>query len=213
MEANPIKCEAMYSMPTKRPLTLPDLQLNGTPLPVVQECKILGVHLNSELNWNTHIKNIIKKANKCIFILIKAKKFRFSLATLVTLYSWYVRTALEYAAPVWHPGLTEQQHAQLERVQKRCVRIIVGRDYTTYEQALQRLQLTTLRDRRDLLTLRLARSMLRSADHRDLLPPAMNQVHRYNTRGNHRLQHVPCTRARHANSFVPYAVRLLNANM
>ena len=32
---NPIKCENMYSMPPKRPIVLPDLTLNGTPLPVV----------------------------------------------------------------------------------------------------------------------------------------------------------------------------------
>ena len=145
--------------------------------------------------------------------MIKAKKFKFSFTTLVTLYSWYVRTALEYAAPVWHPGLTEQQHEQIERVQKRCLRIILGSAYTTYDQALRRLKLTTLRSRRDLLTLRLGRSMLRSADHRDILPPAMNQLHHYNTRGAHRLQHVRCTRARHANSFVPYVVRLINSAM
>ena len=35
METNPIKTEVMYSMPPKRPVTLPDLKLNGTPLPVV----------------------------------------------------------------------------------------------------------------------------------------------------------------------------------
>ena len=90
---------------------------------------------------------------------------------------------------------------------------MLGREYDTYEQALQRLNLTTLRSRRDLLTLRLGRAMLRSADHRDLLPPEMRQVHQYNTRGNRRLQHVPCSRARRFNSFVPYVVRLLNANI
>ena len=83
------------------------------------------------------MSEIIKKANKCIFILIQARKFRFSTASMVTLYQWYVRTSLEYAAPVWHPGLTEMQHAKLERIQKRCLRIILGAGYQTYEQALE----------------------------------------------------------------------------
>ena len=87
--------------------------MDGTPLPVVHEVKLLGVYLNSELTWSTHVEKIIKKANKSIFILIKAKKFHLSLKSLVTLYQWYVRTALEYAAPVWHPGLTEQQNEAL----------------------------------------------------------------------------------------------------
>ena len=126
MDPNPIKCGVMYSIPVKRPLTLPDLQLNGQPLPVVQECKVLGVHLNTDLTWDTHVAKMISRANKCIFVLIRAKKFKFTIKTLVTLYLWYIRTALEYAAPVWHPGLTELQHADIERVQRRCVRLILG---------------------------------------------------------------------------------------
>ena len=69
---------------------------------------------------------MIQRVNKTVFVLIRAKKFQFSLPTLVTLYEWYIRIALEYAAPVWHPGLTEQQHEQLERVQRRCLQIILG---------------------------------------------------------------------------------------
>ena len=107
MEPNPIKCEALYSIPPKRPLVLPDLHLNGTPLPVVDECKLLGVYLNTSLNWNTHVDRIVKKASNSVFILLKAKKFQVAMSTLVTLYLWYVRTPLEYAAPVWHPGLSE----------------------------------------------------------------------------------------------------------
>ena len=178
METNPLKCQAMHRLLPNRPLTLPDLQLDGTPIPVVHECKLLGVWLNSGLDWSTHVRKIIQKANKSIFILIRGKKFHLSLSSLVTLYQWYIRTALEYAAPVWHPGLTEQQHEALEKVQRRCLRIILGRDYGgwrerggRYERALQRLQLPTLRERREALTLRLGRQILRSPNHRDLLPP------------------------------------------
>ena len=90
MEANPLKCEALYCYPCRmrRPLTLPDLTLDGTPLPVVGDSKLLGVHISSDLKWELHIKKIIAQANKCIFILIMAKKFRFSIPTLITLYQW-----------------------------------------------------------------------------------------------------------------------------
>ena len=67
----------------RRPLTLPDLTPNGTPLPVVTECKLQGVYINSNLKWDTHVQKIIAKANKCIFVLVTAKKFGFSTATTV----------------------------------------------------------------------------------------------------------------------------------
>ena len=171
------------------------------------------MYLNCNLTWDTHVSKIVSRANKCIFVLIRAKKIKLSIRTLVTLYTWYIRTALEYAAPVWHAGLTELQHTRIERVQRRCLRLILGREYHGYEEALQQLQLTTLRSRRDLLTLRLARSILRSADHRDLLPPRMEEVHRYPIRGNQRLRTVDCRRTERQKSFVPYAVKLLNDNM
>ena len=192
METNPVKCESLYTIPPrrKRPIVLPDLTLDGTPLPVVHQCKLLGVHINSELNWNTHVAEMIAKANRCIFILITARKFQFSIKSLLTLYIWYVRTALEYAAPVWHPGLTAAQHAKIERIQKRCLRIILGREYEGYGQALERLGLASLYKRREMLTLRLGRSMLRSEDHNHLFPPAMRAVHGRNTRLWQRLRTV-----------------------
>ena len=99
---NPVKCECMHTCTAKRPLTYPDLHLNGTPLPLVQEVKLLGVYLNDELTWKTHIQHLVTKANKCVFILLRGKKFRFTIKSLHTMYQWYIRTGLEYAAPVWH---------------------------------------------------------------------------------------------------------------
>ena len=204
----------MYGYPPKRrrPITLPDLKIDGTPLPVVNQCKLLGVHLNSGLNWNTHVAEITSKANRCIFILITARRFQFSLKSLVTLYIWYVRTALEYAAPVWHPGLTAVQHNKIELIQKRCLRIILGREYTHYEEALERLNLASLYSRREMLTLRLARSMLRSQDHRDLFPPTMGDIHGRNSRHQRRLRAVQGS-ARYKKTFIPYAVNLINQSM
>ena len=156
------------------------------------------------------MKEIAKKANRCTFILHRAKKFSFSIRSLVTLFLWFMRTGLEYAAPVWHPGLTQQQHQRLERIQKRCCRIILGAEYVSYADALQRLNLSTLFDRREMLTLRFGRSLLRSPHHRGLLPPTLGQLHGRRTRNSHKLRNVRCRTERYRQSTVPYIVRLLN---
>ena len=112
---------------------------------------------------------------------------------MYTLYLWYIRTGLEYAAPLWHSGITAQQTIRLERLQKRCLRIILGDAYITYENALRVLKCTTLEARRELLTLRFGRSLLRSEAHRHMLPPTLRNVHQRNTRYGHRLRNVLCT--------------------
>ena len=128
MITNPIKCEVLYVDPGKHPWVFPDLHLTGEPLPVKYEVKLLGVYLNTHLDWTTHIDYLVSKANRTIFILYRARQFDFSISTMLTLYHWYIRTGLEYAAPVWHAGLTEEQSTRLERIQKRCFGIILGDD-------------------------------------------------------------------------------------
>ena len=205
IEANPIKSELLYPLlPSTRPITLPDLFLCDEPLPVVHSVKLLGVHINSQLTWSTHVDAITSKANRCIFMLIQAKKFHFSTDSVLAVYILYIRTALEYAAPVWHSGLTVAEDTQIERIQRRCLRIILGRDYIDYPTALQRLGIQSLSDRRRDFTLCFARGLLRSPDHRDLLHeggPAQGDSPRLR---------VPLGQARYQKSAVPYMVRLLN---
>ena len=55
---------------------------------------------------------------------------------------------LELAVPVWHPGLTQQEKDQLERVQKCALHIILGESYKDYKNALQRLNCDSLNNRR-----------------------------------------------------------------
>ena len=214
METNAGKSEVLYPLlPKNRPIVLPDLQLCGEPLPVVQQVKLLGVHLNNTLTWSCHVDYIIKKASKSIFILIRARRFRFSHHTMCTLYIWYIRTTLEYAAQVWHSGLTQEQHDSLERIQKRCLRIILGTQYGNYRTALEALSMQSLHDRREQLTLRFARSLLRSREHRHLLPRTLRDGHGRATRHGNLLVPVRCKTERYRRSAIPYMVRLLNSNM
>ena len=155
--------------------------------------------------YRTELMNVIVD-----IILHRAKKFRFNIKSLFTLYLWFVRTGLEYAAPVWHSSLTQDQSNRLERVQKRCFRIILGGEYTSYGDALTRLKCTSLQERRKMLSLRFGKSLLKSQFHRDLLPPTVGQVHGRNTRHRQRLQPIRCTKEFYRKSTIPYIVSLLN---
>ncbi len=52
--------------------------------------------------------------------------------TFVKLYVQYVRPHLEFAVPAWSPWNTGDQE-ELERVQKKAVRMVSGLKGTTYE--------------------------------------------------------------------------------
>ena len=50
------------------------VQLNGEDIPYNSNPKILGLHLDESLNFQTHIKKTEQKANKVIGVLIKTNQ-------------------------------------------------------------------------------------------------------------------------------------------
>ncbi len=65
---------------------------------------------------------------------------------IVTVYCSIIRTILEYASPVWHPGLTKAESTNIENVQVRCLKIMFPT--LSYSEALFITGLKTLSARR-----------------------------------------------------------------
>ena len=56
----------------------------------------------------------------------------------------YLKWDLEQSAVVWHSSLTEENCADLERVQKSALKVILGANYIGYKKALIKLDLKSL---------------------------------------------------------------------
>ena len=76
MSLNPDKCYALRMNKTHKPLTL-DYIMEGVTLKPVSHHPYLGVELQKELKWKTHIDNITSKTNRTLG-LIKRNLNRFS---------------------------------------------------------------------------------------------------------------------------------------
>ena len=84
-------------------------------LETVSEAKYLGVTLTHELSWSTHVNLVATKANRTLgFLRHNLRKCPVILKE--TAYISMVRSALEYASPIWDPYL-HRDCDQLERVQ------------------------------------------------------------------------------------------------
>jgi len=55
---------------TKKPCALPTLTVEGQPIVPSQQLKVLGVNFSSNLSWDFHIDNVVRKAKP---ILLKLK--------------------------------------------------------------------------------------------------------------------------------------------
>ena len=143
----------------------------------VSETTLLGVTLQNNLPWASHVANMVKKASKRVFFLSQLKRSSVPTKDLLTIYKALIRPVLEYASPVWHCGLNKAQDSELESVQYRCLKIIYGMD-KSYEGLLTESQLCSLKERRTIACKKLFLNM-QSPQHKlnDLLPTTKRNNH------------------------------------
>ena len=83
-----------------------------------------GLTISSDLTWNTHITEVIKKAAKRLYFLTQLKRAQVSQNDLCLFYVTCVRSIIDYATRVFHYSLPAYLTQELERIQKRAIWII-----------------------------------------------------------------------------------------
>ena len=79
--------------------------------------------------------------------MVMLKRAGVSITDITQVYTAIVRSVLEYAFEVWHPGLTQELSNTIEHIQKRVLRIVLPGN--SYEEALEITGLKTLYARRE----------------------------------------------------------------
>ena len=132
---------------------VPMLELQEQHIERVDTFKLLGVIFNSKLTWDDHVAYIVGKASKRIFSIRQLMRAGVKTCDVIVVYCSVVRSVLEYACEVWHPGLTNAQFDVLEAVQRRCLRIIFPQ--LSYRESLESSKLEKLSVRRERLVIEL----------------------------------------------------------
>ena len=127
---------------------LPQLHFPGEePLEVIYQTKLLGVTLSSDLSWSPHINDITKRATKELWVILRFKALGGTREQLLSVYQLRIRSTLEFAVPVFHSSMTQDQSRQVEMVQKKAFTIILGLGYRSYEATLETLKQARLDSR------------------------------------------------------------------
>ena len=99
----------------------PELYVNETRIDMVEETKLLGVVLTSDLKWKQNTQFIVEKCYSRLWIIKRLKSLNCPSDQLVDSYVKQVRSILEMACPVRHSALTKAESKALERVQKSAL--------------------------------------------------------------------------------------------
>ena len=124
MKFNLDKCEAVRLTRKKSPIQC-TFNIGNHVVSQTDTQKDLGVVVNKNLKWSSHIISSSSKANEILGFLYRSSDPRFGVSVKRSLYLSLVRSYLGYAIEVWTPlhigGLRT-----IEGVQRRATKYILG---------------------------------------------------------------------------------------
>lgn len=155
LELNVGKCQSITFSRKRLPPPLRTYYFGSEPVPSVSSIRDLGIICDRELNFRSHIDQIIHRANSSLgFIKRWSKEFSNPYVTK-SLYITFVRPLLEYASQVWSP-YHDTHSLRIEAVQRRFIRFALrglpwADNYILppYEDRLKLINLQTLVKRRE----------------------------------------------------------------
>ena len=112
----------------------------------------------------------LSEAYSRISLLTKLKYVGVSIEDLLDIYILMIRSLTEYCSVVFHSSLTVGQATAIEKIQKTCLKVILGENYVSYQAALEMTGLQTLYDRRENRCLNFAIRALKHPRNHQLFP-------------------------------------------
>ena len=100
------------------------LSIGGCDIEEVDIYTHLGLILQNNMSWNSHIFSIYEKASKRLNLL-KSLRFKIDRSTLVCLYKSLIRPIMEYGDLIWD-NCSAGNSELLESVQYESAKVVTG---------------------------------------------------------------------------------------
>ena len=100
------------------------ITINEKEIEVVSSANLLGVTISDNLKWNAHVEAVCKKVAARLYFLKQLKRAEVPPNYMIFFYLTCIRPVLEYACHVFHAALLQYLSNEMERMQKRALRIV-----------------------------------------------------------------------------------------
>ncbi|KAI4901271.1 hypothetical protein NFI96_004577 [Prochilodus magdalenae] len=168
------------------------LHVGGSAVEVVSSYRYLGVHLSNNLTWSNNTSSLVRKAHQRLYFLRRLRRAGLGSSVLTSFYRCVVESVLCSSINVWHGSCSAADRKALQRVVKAAQRSVgVSLPTTTTDIYTSRCR-------------KRATCIMKDPTHpaHSLFVPLPS---------GRRLRSIKCRTNRLRNSFIPEAVRLLNA--
>ena len=149
MSVNQKKSKCMlFNRATKHDF-MPELSMNPTNnLEVVEEMKLVGYQLRTDLKTISNTNYIVKRAWKRMWVVRRLKSMGASEQDLLKVLRAQVLSVLQFATPAWSTLLTVLESARIESVLKTGLYLVYGDRHQSFEWALKEAHMCSLAEQR-----------------------------------------------------------------
>ena len=208
MKVNPSKTQILCISTSTNAKATSYIRHQNSRIESGQELKILGFNFDRRPTVHCHVEKMITKARGRLWSMRHLKNSGLGQHDLINIYKTYLRPILDYATPCYHPQLTQEQSAEIERVQADAMRIIFGK-FVSYGTVIEHEMIEEHRVRREKAVAKFATKALRNEKFSGTWFPT-NCPTEYRLRRQEKYQVKHARTERYKKSPLQYMRRLLN---
>ena len=119
-----------------------NLTLNNSKIEQVKQHKLLGLWIDSGLNWNIHIDKLIKRIARNTFLLSRLKLYT-NTHNLKLFFDAHIMSHINYASTVWD-GCSKDALKKLNSVYRRAIKHLIYNPSLNTDEKLKSLKLLPL---------------------------------------------------------------------
>ena len=156
--------------------------------------------------------DIVAKASKRLYFLRVLKRSRVGVSSLIQVFFTCIRPILEYACQVWNYGAPDYLKEEVERIQKRALRIIYPD--LSYREVVKLNGIQSLSQRRNYICMSYFKKLLHPKHKlHELVPDRRVNLVSYTLRNDNHVNLIDCKTNRFRNSFLPSSILAYNDSL
>ena len=125
----------------RSPLCL-KLDINSKTVVQVKEHRVLGITIDDEFKWQSHVSNICKTVSKNMFLMSQLKRY-VSSQTLKIFYSSHILPHMSFSSTVCN-GCGETQLNKLNSLHRRAAKLLFADKNSSSDEKMKNLAETTI---------------------------------------------------------------------
>ena len=145
MQANPDKFQVL-AVGKKTYEKRPTINIQNFELTCEDSVKLLGIEIDYQLNFDTHISTICRKASQQLNIIKRLGPYLNRLNKL-TIFHTFILSNFNFCPLAWH-FCTEKNSKKIEKVQERALRFVYEDYNSSYDNLLKKAKVPSLQIRR-----------------------------------------------------------------